>query len=223
MELVARYRAAGSENQVGGDFYDVFPSGDGTWTAIIGDVSGKGAEAAALTALARHSLHTAALLCDDAAANLRTLNRAMLSRDGAGAHFVTLTYVRVCPSDDGARAVLTVASGGHPPALVSRADGTVEEVAEARGPLVGIFPGVDFTPAEVVLQAGDLLLLYTDGIVELRGPDGVFGDELLRAGLARTAGRPAGDVVAAVARAAAEAQEGEARDDLALLALRVRP
>ncbi len=223
MELVARYRAAGSENQVGGDFYDVFPSGDGIWTAVIGDVSGKGAEAAALTALARHSLHTAALLCDDATANLRTLNRAMLSRDGAGAHFVTLAYVRVCPSADGQRAVLTVASGGHPPALVCRADGTVEEVAGARGPLVGIFRDVEFTAAEVVLETGDLLLLYTDGIVELRGPDGVFGEELLRAGLARTAGLPAGDVLAAVARAAAEAQEGEARDDLALLALRVRP
>jgi serine phosphatase RsbU (regulator of sigma subunit) len=129
----------------------------------------------------------------------------------------------VCPSADGQRAVLTVASGGHPPALVCRADGTVEEVAGARGPLVGIFRDVEFTAAEVVLETGDLLLLYTDGIVELRGPDGVFGEELLRAGLARTAGLPAGDVLAAVARAAAEAQEGEARDDLALLALRVRP
>ena len=223
MELVARYRAAGSQNQVGGDFYDVFPSGDGIWTAVIGDVSGKGAEAAALTALARHSLHTAALLCDDPAANLRTLNRAMLSRDGAGAHFVTLAYVRIAPSPDGRRAVLTVASGGHPPALVSRAGGTVEEVAGATGPLVGIFPGVDFAPAQVVLEAGDLILLYTDGIVELRGPEGVFGDALLRDGLARTAGRPAGDVVAHVARAAVEAQPGDARDDLALLALRVRP
>ncbi len=223
IELVARYRAAGSQNQVGGDFYDVFRSGEGTWTAVIGDVSGKGAEAAAVTALARHSLHTAALLCDDPAANLRTLNRAMLSRDGAGGHFCTLAYVRVRPDPERRRATLTLASGGHPPPLVCRADGTVEEVTGARGPLVGIFPDVDFTPVDLTLEAGDLLLLYTDGIVELRGPAGVFGDELLREGLAATAGRPPGEVVSAVATAAAAAQDGEARDDVALLAVRIRP
>jgi len=223
IELVARYRAAGSQNQVGGDFYDVFPSGDGIWTAVIGDVSGKGAEAAALTALARHSLHTAALLGDDPAANLRTLNRAMLSRDSTGGHFCTVAYVRVCPDAERRRATLTVASGGHPAPLISRADGTVEEVTAAHGPLVGIFRDVEFACAEVTLEARDLLLLYTDGIVELRGPSGVFGDELLRAGLAAHAGRPAGEVVAAVAAAATGAQQGEARDDVALLALRVRP
>lgn len=223
LELVARYRAAGSQNQVGGDFYDVFPSGDGVWTAVIGDVSGKGAEAAALTGLARHSVHTAALLSDDPRANLRTLNRAMLGRDGTNGHFCTLAYVRVCPDPERRRAVLTVASGGHPPPLICRADGTVEEVAGAQGPLVGIFPDVDFTAVQVVLEAGDLVLLYTDGIVELRGPEGVFGDELLRAQLAASAGRPAGEAVAAVTAAATNAQHGEARDDVALLALRVRP
>jgi serine phosphatase RsbU (regulator of sigma subunit) len=223
IELVARYRAAGSQNQVGGDFYDVFPSGDGTWTAVIGDVSGKGAEAAALTALARHSLHTAALLCDDPVANLKTLNRAMLSRAGTNGHFCTIAYVRVSPDAARRRAVVTVASGGHPPALISRADGTVEEVRGAHGPLIGIFRKVDFTPTQVVLEAGDLLLLYTDGIVELRGPEGVFGEELLREGLAAAAGRQAQDVVAAVSAAAVAAQPGEPRDDVALLALRVRP
>jgi PAS domain-containing protein len=90
-------------------------------------------------------------------------------------------------------------------------------------PARGHLPHVDFTAVDVALEAGDLLLLYTDGIVELRGPDGVFGEELLRSRLAASAGRPAGEAVAAIAAAAADAQVGEARDDLALLALRVRP
>jgi hypothetical protein len=147
----------------------------------------------------------------------------MLSRDGAGAHFVTLAYVRVPPRRPGQRAVSPWPAAATRPPSSAAPTGRSRRSPRRAARSVGIFPGVDFTPAEVVLEAGDLLLLYTDGIVELRGPDGVFGDELLRAGLARTAGRPAGDVVAAVARAAAEAQEGEARDDLALLALRVRP
>ena len=217
MEVAARYLAAGDQNEVGGDFYDVFPSEDGVWTALIGDVTGKGPEAAALTSLARHTLRTAALSQAGPAANLHLLNRAMLA-DADSSRFCTVVYARMCPSDG--HAVVTVASGGHPPPIVLRADGTVEHV-ETSGTLVGGVPDPVFEDVELRLEAGDLMLLYTDGVTELRTSDPEFGERHLVETVGRMTGASADELVEAVERAAVEAQVGAPRDDIALLAVRV--
>ena len=217
-DLAARFRPAGDENEVGGDFYDVFLSGDGVWTAIIGDVSGKGPEAAAVTALARHTLRTASMLHDDPAANLALLDRVM-GIDPDIRDFCTVFYARMCPGDDGSLD-LRYANGGHLPPLVVRRDGTVESVDGGRGPLVGMMTGGAFTEGTVSLGPGDLLLIYTDGVTEVRVPDLDLGERELRRVLTEHAGRSADEVVEAVQRRAVELHGGAPRDDIALLAVR---
>jgi PAS domain S-box-containing protein len=220
IEIAARYRPAGGENEVGGDFYDVFASEEGVWTVVIGDVSGKGPEAAALTALARHTLYAVALGERSPARNLAMLDEAMRRRS-RGPAFCTVAYARLCPGRE--QTMVTLASGGHPPPLILRASGAVEWV-ELPGTLVGILDDARFEDREVGLGAGDLLLLYTDGAVELRRRDLAFGDRQLEAIVREHAGMTAEQVVDAVARRIEEElQDGAARDDLALLAVRVVP
>jgi serine phosphatase RsbU (regulator of sigma subunit) len=216
-EVAARFLPAGDQNAVGGDFYDVFDGPDGTWTAIVGDVSGKGAEAAALTSLARHTLRAAAMVADDPGANLALLNRAMYA-DSAPGDFCTVLYAHLRPAGDGFDVRLS--NGGHPPPLLLRAGGRVEHLEGGRGPVVGAIPEAVFGHAQVRLDPGDLLLLYTDGVTEVRPSDVAFGEHELEATLAAHAGDPADAVVQAVARRAVEIQPGEPRDDIALLAIR---
>ena len=220
LDIAARYRAAGDQNAVGGDFYDVFPSGEGVWTAIIGDVSGKGAEAAALTALTRHTLYAAAMRDNSPARNLAFLDQVMRGRAHGAGSFSTVLYVRVCPGRDSTS--LTIASGGHPPALIARADGRVER-AEIPGTLVGVLERATFGERDVRLCPGELILLYTDGAVELRRRDLSFGERELERVLREHAGKPAEEVVDAVARRIDELHDGSPRDDVALIALRAVP
>ena len=221
VDVAAHYRAAGDENEVGGDFYDVFASGEGVWTALVGDVSGKGAEAAALTSLTRHTLRAAALLDGEPADNLRLLNRAFLAQADADHRFCTVIYARVMPNAEGG-ARLSLSSGGHLPPVVLHADGTVEEVV-IPGTLVGALRQPRFGEIELHLAAGDLLLLYTDGVVELRGQDSFAGEHRLHEELARHARAPASVVTEAIARMAVDAQDGAPRDDIAIVALRALP
>jgi PAS domain S-box-containing protein len=218
LELGAHYRAAGDQNEVGGDFYDMFPSGDGVWTAVIGDVAGKGADAAAVTALTRHTLYAAAMRDSSPARNLAFLDEAMRRRTRERGSFSTVLYARVCPGQDST--AITLASGGHPPPLVLREDGRVERVA-LRGSLVGVLDRARFEERELRLGPGELLLLYTDGATELRRRDLAFGERQLEQVLAEQAGMPAEQVVDAVARRIDELQDGSPRDDLALLAVRM--
>jgi PAS domain S-box-containing protein len=220
MDIAAHYRAAGDQNEVGGDFYDVFPSRDGTWTALIGDVSGKGPEAAAITSLSRHTLRAAALRDGTPVENLSLLNDALLNQADSGLRFCTVLYARLCPGDN--EALLTLSNGGHLPPLLVRARGTVEEIA-IPGTLVGALREPRFEERDVRLGPGELLLLYTDGVVELRGEDAAAGERRLRDVLAAHAGAPAATVVEAVARMAVDRQAGEPRDDIAILALRMAP
>jgi PAS domain S-box-containing protein len=218
-EVAARFLPAGDQNEVGGDFYDAFLSGDGVWTAIVGDVSGKGAEAAALTALARHTLRAASMLHDDPAVNLALLNRAIL-RDSQTRDFCTVLYVRLCPGESGID--VRFSNGGHPAPLLLRNDGTVEAIESGRGPLVGALPGARFEEGTLRLQPGELLLMYTDGVTEIRTSDLGLGERVLRSTLSAHAGASAETVVAAVERNAVELQAGAPRDDIALLAIRAR-
>jgi serine phosphatase RsbU (regulator of sigma subunit) len=157
------------------------------------------------------------MLHDDPAANLELLNRAM-EVDSAADDFCTVFYARICPGPDGVH--VGFSNGGHPSPLLLRADGRVEEVDGGRGPLVGAIAGARFGHGTLDLAAGDLLLLYTDGVTEVRTDDVDLGERELRTTLAAQAGASAEEVVAAIERRAVELQEGSPRDDMALVAIR---
>jgi PAS domain S-box-containing protein len=217
IELAVRYRAAGELNEVGGDFYDVFECGDGQWAFLIGDVSGKGAEAAAVTALARHTLQTASIEPRSARELLCTLNEALLTQRG-GTEFCTVCLGRL-RLDEG-RSVFNVSLGGHPPALVLREGGGAERHGTS-GTLLGVFQDPRLEEDEVELRAGDTVLLYTDGVTEAGSPGDDIGEEGLARLLERLAGHSPEEIVDAVVAAAVEAQEGRPRDDIALVAFRL--
>jgi serine phosphatase RsbU (regulator of sigma subunit) len=180
-------------------------------------VSGKGAEAAAVTALARHTVRTAALQPASPTELLETLNHALMAQR-TGSEFCTVCVARLARRDGGV--ALRLALGGHPPALVLRAAGDVEAHGEP-GTLIGVFRDPHLTEVDVELGAGDVVLFYTDGVTEA----GPVGEEIGEDGLARLLGELAGqgpdEIVAAVEAAAVAAQDGHPRDDIALVALRV--
>jgi PAS domain S-box-containing protein len=217
--LAARYRAAGELNEVGGDFYDVFPRSPDEWAMVVGDVSGKGAEAAAITALARYTLRAGALDDDEPAKALRRLNTAMLAHDDTS-QFATavLAYVAADPED---RMRVRLSLAGHPPAVVLRRDGRVETTG-AFGTMLGLRGDPAFHATELLLDRGDVLLLYTDGVTEAGSRTDPFGEHGLIALLRTLAGAEPQDVVDAVEQAVVDAQEGQPRDDVALLALALR-
>jgi PAS domain S-box-containing protein len=215
LELAARYRAAGEGNEVGGDFYDVF-AWDEAWAVVIGDVCGKGPDAAAITALARYTVRAVTLHEHTPNATLRTLNDAML-RQLSGDQFCTVALGRVEPLEGGGFRVV-ISLGGHPGPLVLRASGRVEALAQ-QGTLLGIIDHPRLQDSEHVLEVGDTLLLYTDGVTEARVRSWELGEEGLVSLLAGCAGQAAAEIVETIERAVVGVQAGEPRDDIALLAL----
>jgi serine phosphatase RsbU (regulator of sigma subunit)/PAS domain-containing protein len=215
-ELAASYRAAGEMNEVGGDFLDIFETPRGRWAAFIGDVSGKGAEAAAATALARYTLRAAVLQPGEPHVALGLLNDALLG-DRDRKQFATVCLVCFERATGVARG--TVCLGGHPPPLLLRADGEVT-ASGAFGTLLGMTDDPRLIDEDLVLGPGDTLLLYTDGVVEAGEGSHRLGQDGLERRLAELRGRTPSDIVAAVELTAVEAQEGEPRDDMAMLALR---
>jgi sigma-B regulation protein RsbU (phosphoserine phosphatase) len=218
-ELASLYLPA-ADGEVGGDFYDVFEIGADAHALVIGDVSGKGAEAAAVTALARHTIRTAFLGASGPADVLATLNRAMfLGLDGGEPrHYCTVLVATVRSTASGFE--LTLAAAGHPPALLLRADGTTEELSAAGGPPVGWHAEATFTPATAQLEAGDAVVLYTDGLSEARTGGGQLGVDGIRAALAGTNADGAAGHARELA-AALRADGVEVRDDAAALVLAV--
>ena len=216
VELAGRYVAAGEGNEVGGDFYDCFATGDGDWALVIGDVCGKGAEAATLTALARYTLRAASQHTRRPQAVLRELNEALL-RQQLGYRFCTVLYAALTPRAGGVTA--RVATGGHPLPLVLRAGGRVE-TAGTPGTLLGILEDPDITEQAVELGPGDSLVLVTDGVTEATAADRATGPGRLAEFLARCAGDGASAIAEAVEREALESQGGAARDDVAVLVAR---
>ena len=218
-QLAARYLAAGSGNEIGGDFYDCFATGAGDWALVVGDVCGKGAEAAAVTALARYTLRTAVLHSRTPSVVLTELNEALL-RQALDYRFCTVLYASVSPRDDGVEALL--ATGGHPLPLVLRADGSVE-TAGRPGTLLGIVADPEISQERVRLGPGDALVIYTDGVVEASPVDDALAPERLATLLEGLAGRDAGAIAAAIEQKALEVQDGRLRDDVAVVVLRIRP
>ncbi|WP_329123832.1 SpoIIE family protein phosphatase [Streptomyces sp. NBC_01465] len=218
VEVEVIYRAAGEGNEVGGDFYDLFPIRDGAYGFAIGDVCGTGPEAAAVTGLARHALRLLAREGFGGPAVLERLNAAILD-EGARSRFLTLLYGELWPQEDGS-AVLKVVCAGHPLPLRLRQDGTVEPAAEPQ-PLLGVMEDLELYEQTITLDPGDVLLCVTDGITERREGTRMLGDdglaEVLTTCTGLTAGAVAGRVLRAVERFAAE----PASDDMAILVMRV--
>jgi sigma-B regulation protein RsbU (phosphoserine phosphatase) len=222
VRLAARYRPGGGSALVGGDTYDVMPLPDGRWMILIADVCGTGAEAAAVTALTRHTARAAASAGNPAEV-LCAVNTALLHEQGSGPlRFVTACCLILEPTQEGHRVRVSVA--GHPLPLLRPVEGAVTEVGTPGRPL-GIDADVHFDEVPVVLPPGATLMLYTDGVTEARDDAGAqFGEEGLCQVLAGLAPADPELAVAAVAAAVEEQLIGSRHeaDDLAVLALTVR-
>jgi serine phosphatase RsbU (regulator of sigma subunit) len=226
LEFAVVFVPMGEGNEVGGDFYDVFRKGD-AYTAVIGDVCGKGAEAARLTALCRHTLRTAAML--DGAGPARTLallNRAILDQTPS-VQFCTVAATDLMRTDRGTVRA-TISSAGHPAPILVRREGGVE-LPEMPGTVLGVVDDPRLEESRIELDIGDTLVFVTDGVEEARGEDGsFFGRERLEEGIRRAAGS-GGWVTAAALVAAIRTDLDEfcgaraLRDDVIILAIRCTP
>ncbi|MFF0064008.1 SpoIIE family protein phosphatase [Streptomyces sp. NPDC005279] len=218
VEVEVIYRAAGEGNEVGGDFYDLFPIRDGAYGFAIGDVCGTGPEAAAVTGLARHALRLLAREGFGGPAVLERLNAAILD-EGARSRFLTLLYGELWPQEDGS-AVLKVVCAGHPLPLRLRQDGSVEPAAEPQ-PLLGVMEDLELYEQMVTLDPGDVLLCVTDGVTERREGTRMMGDDGLIDVLTTCTGLTAGAVASRVLRAVERFAAEPASDDMAILAMRI--
>jgi PAS domain S-box-containing protein len=214
--LAATYLAAAENPEVGGDFYDVYRTPDG-WGLAVGDVCGKGEEAAAVTAAARYAIRVLARRCADPAQVLSGTNEIVLADELAlDGGFVTASLAHLSWREGSLRAV--VASAGHPAPVLLRADGGVR-MLEGGGLPLGLFPDPETATQELTLDAGDVLFLYTDGLAQARGPDHAYFHDRLADELAGLAGYPPGRLVAAVRQALHDFMAGDLLDDVTMLAV----
>jgi PAS domain S-box-containing protein len=218
VEVEVIYRAAGEGNEVGGDFYDLFPIRDGAYGFAIGDVCGTGPQAAAVTGLARHALRLLAREGFGGPAVLERLNAAILD-EGERSRFLTLLYGELWPQEDGS-SILKIVCAGHPLPLRLRQDGTVTPAAEPQ-PLLGVMDDLELYEETITLDPGDVLLCVTDGITERREGTRMLGDDGLAEVLSGCTGLTAGAVAARVLRAVERFAAEPASDDMAILAMRV--
>ncbi|QFY10427.1 SpoIIE family protein phosphatase [Nonomuraea phyllanthi] len=220
VEVAARYRPAEASERVGGDFYDVHPAaGAGRRPLVVlGDVSGKGLEAAVLTGKIRNTLRALVPLADDHQRVLELLNGVLLSQEEP-ARFVTLVLASI--ERRGARVLVRLTSAGHPPPLIVRNDGRVDTV-RAGGTLIGLLEDVTGVTESVLLEPGETCLLYSDGIIEARGGplgDEFFGEERLREQLRQCAGMPPEALAERVQMLASQWVGGGEHDDMAVVAI----
>ncbi|HET6652240.1 MAG TPA: SpoIIE family protein phosphatase [Nocardioides sp.] len=215
LEVAAAFRPAGEGADVGGDFYDAFQVGQDDWVVVLGDVCGKGVEAAVVTALVRHTLRAVVIGLHEPGQALQVLNEALLAQ--ADGRFCTVVMARLQRDADGWRA--TLGSGGHPAPLLRRPGRPVEPV-NGQGPLIGVLESVEFRDRVVRLEPGDVLTLFTDGVTEARRNGELYGDARLRASVERS-DASAVAVVEAILDDVDAFQRGSLRDDVALVSLRV--
>ncbi len=214
-EVAAMYRPAAIEQRidVGGDFYEFFEC-DGRWFVIFGDVTGKGIQAASSAAMMRYGARVACRADAAPSAILASLDEVLAARSGDA----LCTAMCLCLHPDR----IVISSAGHPPAMVVAPDGGIRE-APAAGPLLGAFEDSAWPEETVAIGRDELLVLYTDGVTETPGADDRFGSGRLAALLSETAGGAPAEVLARL-DAALDAFSGDrGRDDVAVLALRVRP
>ncbi|MFD8464124.1 PP2C family protein-serine/threonine phosphatase [Streptomyces cyaneofuscatus] len=214
-DLSASYAVGDPMLDVGGDFYDAVPRPDGSIALLIGDVCGRGAEAAALTGLARHTLRTLLEEGNDPGTALSRLNRAL--RQERASRFLTAVVATLTPRPDGT-ALLSTCSAGHPPPLVLRSDGTVSEVLSG-GLLLGVLDDVSYDSHEELIAPDDTLVLFTDGLTESREAGGAFFESVLPARLSALRGSGAAHIAESLAQQA-ETFRDSGQDDIALLVAR---
>jgi PAS domain S-box-containing protein len=222
MQVAVRFRALGESSEIGGDFYDLFQTGERRWGLLIGDVSGKGVEAAAVAAVARHTVRTTALHDDDPEHVLAILNEAV-GRQFSSSRFCTAVYATIELGELWVR--LRISSAGHPPPMLVRNHGGTVEVG-SRGPLLAGFRDASYEAEHAHLASGDALVLYTDGVIEAgerAGPDSPDGVDAGRlAGLLGTCvGLDAERIASRIEDAVVKAERGDPRDDAAVLVLRL--
>jgi PAS domain S-box-containing protein len=217
VEIAARFRPAGGGGEVGGDFYDVFYAGEPGWAIVMGDVSGRGVEAAAITVLARHTIRAAAVQEAKPARMLSIVNEALrLQLEGLRFCSATLALLRV----HGAGATLTLASGGHPLPLLLHENGKVETIGRP-GTVLGVVSGPDLSDEEVQLALGDTVVFYTDGVVDARADGNQFRPEDLPGVVASCSEMDALTTAERIDRAVLDAQRDGPRDDAAILVVKV--
>ncbi len=216
VEIAAAYVAATEGLEVGGDFYDVYAT-PGGWGIAIGDVCGKGEEAAAVTASARHAIRVLAYGHRDPGDVLRQANEIMLAEQFED-RFITACAAHLSWRDDTVRVVL--GSAGHPGPAVVRPDGEVR-MLDGGGMALGLFPGAEPATQEIDLRPGDLLFMFTDGVTEARNPQFRYFEERLTDQLSALAGRPPGEVCSAMQALVLEFSLNDLRDDMTMLVLRV--
>lgn len=220
IRMSAIYRPAAGPIDVGGDFYDLHVQPDGSTVFVLGDVCGKGAEAAAMSGRVRHALAALRLVEDDPIRLLRLVNQALL---GTGGNKFATLVVGVLARRGSGSLLVRVASGGHPAPLVLRASGTVD-VISVPGMLVGIMPRPDFSAVTLELAPRDTLILYTDGITEARGPsDSLFGTDRLRSTLTSCATLPVERITSRLDDTIQTWTSATPRDDIAVLAIQSAP
>ncbi len=215
LDVAAVYRPAGRGDEVGGDFYDVFQTAHDDWVVLLGDVSGKGAEAAVVTALARYTLRAAVVTSERPSEALTTLNEVLLRHETD--RYCTVVLLRLRRLNGSWH--VAAGAGGHPLPLLVRPGDDPAPVGEP-GSLLGLLPEAAVADTELVLHPGEALLLFTDGVTEARQDDEFYGTERLVEAAARHAGtaRTLTDGILADVMAF---QGGNPRDDIAVLALQV--
>ncbi len=220
LQVAARYAAGGTGAEVLGDFYDVFPSVRESWGMVVGDVCGKGVPAAKSTALARYTLRAEAHRQTRPSLILGALNQALLDWLTDDPRFLTAIYATVRPT--GAGASVRISSGGHPLALVRRADGRVQETGRP-GTLLGLLADPELHDSRGLLRAGDSLILFTDGVTEARSPidRSLYGEDRLRDFIASLHGMSAAQIAGAIQQASLAFSGGKISDDTVVLVLTV--
>ncbi len=216
VEIASAHMGPTHGREVGGDFYDVYPT-PGGWAVAIGDVCGKGEDAAAATAAARHAIRVLGHWNADTAAVLRGANEIMLAEEFGG-RFVTASAAHL--SWHGAKLRVVLSSAGHPGPVLVKPDGRAQLVPGGGVPL-GIFPDPEPTTLELELTAGDVLFFYTDGLAGARSPNATYFEDSLADSLATMGGKPAAEIVSEMRKLVLDFSAGTLKDDLTMLALRV--
>ena len=216
LDVGVAYRPAGSGEEVGGDFYDVFQIGEDDWMITLGDVSGKGVEAAVVTSLIRHTLRSVAIRYDTAVDMLHELNRVMLER--ALDRFCTVALIRMRRTTDAWRADVTL--GGQSQPLLRTRTQRAHPFGEP-GSLVGALDDPGFSETRLNLTPGDTVVLFTDGVTEGRNQHGFYGDQRLMKVVDAAPARAVGDLAERILADVLDFQDGRPRDDIAVLTVQV--